>query len=275
MTRKYYSARHNPKPLSLGDLYYKLQCLYLYFRNKDYFKKYSGLTKANFPEELKNEAALELNFQPFYITKWDNTTITEDNIFDTIQFLYDRVSEPGELIDMSENGWNYRDYGSYDDVAGKEKFREKANLFLADYRSGFELNSEGVILAKGTDGLQNILDAEIVPYDYENVDSKVNNAISKWRNRHVSIKERKEAIRELVDVFEWLKKTKGLSKVLNDKDESMIFNIANNFSFRHHNPDQVSNYDHTIWYSWIFHFYLATYHAIIRLLIKEENSKNL
>jgi len=132
------------------------------------------------------------------------------------------------------------------------------------------LTKDGVVLALGADGLQHILDAEIITYDEANVDSKVRNAISKWRNRHLSLAEKKEAIRELADVFEWLKKTKGLGTVLDGKDESAIFDLANNFGIRHHNPKQKTNYDRAIWYSWIFHFYLATYHAAIRLLIKKE-----
>ena len=84
----------------------------------------------------------------------------------------------------------------------------------------------------------------------------------------------KAAIRELADVFEWLKKSKELAKVLDKKDESAIFDLANNFAIRHHNPNQKANYDHAIWYSWIFHFYLATYQATIRLLMKHQQ-KNL
>lgn len=61
-----------------------------------------------------------------------------------------------------------------------------------------------------------------------------------------------------------------LRSVLNTKDESSLFDIANNFSIRRHSPNQKTNYDQTIWYSWIFHFYLATYHTVIRLLIKKE-----
>jgi len=123
-----------------------------------------------------------------------------------------------------------------------------------------------------THGLKHILDAEIVPYDEANVDSKVRTAIAKWRNRHMSWSEKREAVRELADVFEWLKKTKRLSSVLDGKDESALFDLANNFGIRHHNPNQKTNYDRTIWYAWIFHFYLATYHAAIRLLIKKENA---
>jgi hypothetical protein len=170
----------------------------------------------------------------------------------------------------TETNWNYEDYGSYDEKAGRAEFRERANAFLADYKSGYELTEEGVVLALGTDGLQHILDAEIVPYDEANVDSKVRDAIVKWRNRHLSLDEKKTAIREMADVFEWLKKAKNLAGVLDKKDESVIFDLANNFAVRHHNPNQKINYDRAIWYSWIFHFYLATYHAAVRLLIKHE-----
>ena len=68
------------------------------------------------------------------------------------------------------------------------------------------------------------------------------------------------------------KKTKSLEKILDRKDDSAIFEIANNFAIRHHNPQQKTNYDQSIWYAWMFHFYLATYHAAIRLLIKHERT---
>ncbi len=273
MTRRYYSSRTKPGSLTLQELYWKVQNLYLMFRDKDFFKGKAGITASpsHLPDAIKFEAAVALNFQPFPIGKWSDSEITEDHIFDVLEFLYDRVSKPGEMVDMStDSGWNYRDYVDYDDEAGQEEFRNTASVFLADYKTGFELTKEGIVLAMGTGGLQYILDAEIIPYDEANVDSKVRNAIAKWRNRHLSVSEKKEAIRELADVFEWLKKTKTLTAVLDAKDESAIFEIANNFGIRHHNPKQKTNYDPAIWYSWIFHFYLATYHAIIRLLIKKE-----
>lgn len=275
MPRRYYSSRSNPKSLTIRELYLKLQYLYFLFRDKDFFKGKAGITEKYMPEAVIHEAALDLDFQPFPITKWSLENTTEDHIFDTIEFLYDRVSKPGDLVGMeSETGWNYFDYDSYDDEAGQNEFREKANAFLAEFKTGFELTKEGIILAKSKDGLQYILDADIIPYDKENVDNKVRTAITKWRNRHLSLNERKEAIRELADVFEWLKRTRDLDTVLDKKDESALFDLANNFGIRHHNPNQKTNYDREIWYSWIFHYYLATYHAVIRLLIKKEKEKN-
>jgi hypothetical protein len=270
MIRRYYSSRNKLTSLTLGGLCLKAQSLYLLFRDRDYFKGKAGITKTFLPDAIKHEAAIALSFQPFPIEKWEGGQITEDNVFDTLEFLSDHVAKPGELILMLSDGYRYEDYNGYDIEMGREEFRQKANAFLCDYRSGYELTKDSIVLAAGTDGLQHILDAEIVPYDEANVDSRVRNAILKWRNRHLTLSEKKEAVRELADVFEWLKKTKRLDRVLDKKDESAIFEIANDFAVRHHNPLQKTEYDKNIWYSWMFHFFLATYHAAIRLLIKQE-----
>jgi hypothetical protein len=272
MARRYYSSRNSPGALQLGDLYEKLKSLYLWFREKDYFKE-AGITKTEIPDSITHEAVLSLGFAAFPITKWPNYHITEGHIFDALEFLYDHVARPGVWTSLtSDTGFNYYDYDSYDRNAGQADFREHANIFLADYQSGYELTEDGLILAQGADGLQHILSAHIPASDETNVDSKVRSAIVKWRNRALSLDEKRSAIRDLADVFEWLKKARNLPTVLAKKDESAIFELANNFAIRHHEPTQKSNYDRAIWYSWIFHFYLATYHAAIRLLIKHENA---
>jgi hypothetical protein len=60
---------------------------------------------------------------------------------------------------------------------------------------------------------------------------------------------------------------------LDKNDENDIFNIANRFGIRHHNIDQKNNYDKPIWYSWIFYYYLATLHAVIRISNRAESKK--
>ncbi len=268
--RRYYAARMHPGRLTLEGLYQKLKHLYLFFRDRDYFKEV-GITSHDLPEAMKHKAALSLSFDMFPVTKWFAGHVTEEHVFEALEFLYDHVSRPGTMVDLiSETGFRYSDYDGYDRLAGRAEFRKEANIFLLDYKSGFELTEEGIILSLGTNGLQYILGAEIVPYDEVNVDGKVRDAILKWRNRNLSLQEKKAAVRELADVFEWLKKSKELAKILERKDDSAIFEIANNFALRHHDPKQKSNYDQAIWYSWMFHFYLATYHAAVRLLIKHE-----
>jgi hypothetical protein len=274
MMKRYYSYRNRPKNLTLEGLYWELKHLYSLFEKENYFKRKAGISAwdEKLPDKIKHRAAIALHFQPFPITEWKEDFITEDHIFSVIEFLHDYVSKPiGELVDLSSQArWDYWDYEGYDDAAGQIEFRDQANAFLHDYGSGFEIGEDGLILALGSDGLQYILDAEILPYDEENVDSKVRDAIRKWRNRRLDLGEQKEAIREMADVFEWLKETKELKKVLRHKDEAALFHIANEFHIRHHDPTQKKGYDTTIWFSWIFHIYLATYHAVIRLLKKQE-----
>jgi hypothetical protein len=271
MTRRYYSSRKQPGSLTIDQVHLKLVSLYLLFRDKDYFKDKAGITGTTVPDAIRREAAIALNFRLFPVEGWFAQDCTEDHVFDALEFLYDHASRPGALVWMTtETNYSYQDYGSYDEKAGRAEFRERANVFLADYKSGYELTEDGTVLALGTDGLQYILDEPIVSYDEANVDTKVRNAIVRWRDRHLSLDERKAAIRELADVFEWLKKAKDLSAVMDRKDEYAIFDLANNFAIRHHDPKQKANYDEAIWYSWIFHFYLATYHAIIRMLVRHE-----
>lgn len=87
MKRRYYSSRTKPRSLTLEEFYWKFQNLYLLFRDKDYFKNKTGITKEHLPDAILHEAALYLSFQPFLITKWTPDNITEDHIFDTLEFL--------------------------------------------------------------------------------------------------------------------------------------------------------------------------------------------
>jgi hypothetical protein len=274
MPRRYYSSRKQPQALTLDELYCKLQNLYLLLRQKDFFDQKAGISHGPIPDAIQREARLDLNFQLFPIEKWDPEDITEDHIFDALEFLHEHTSKPGKWVRCyTDDGDEYYGYEGYDEEAGRTELRERANRFLMDYPPGYELTADGNVATLGTDGLQYILKAEIIPYDELNVDSKVRGAIDRWRNRRVSREDKKQAIRDLADVFEWLKKTGRLGKVLDNKDESAIFDLANNFAIRHHNPKQKANYDKEIWFSWIFHFYLATYHAAIRLLVKREPTK--
>jgi len=59
-------------------------------------------------------------------------------------------------------------------------------------------------------------------------------------------------------------------KYLGEKDESELFIIANNFGFRHHNETQKHDYDKVIWPSWMFYHYLATIHALLRIVEKNK-----
>ena len=118
----------------------------------------------------------------------------------------------------------------------------------------------------GDRGLENLLKAEFPkPYvDFRNVEGKVESAIRKFCWFNSSVEDRREAVRTLADVLEFLRPK--IKKALTSKDEDDLFNLANNFGIRHHNDKQKIRYDAQIWLSWMFYYYLATIHACIRRL---------
>jgi len=186
---------------------------------------------------------------------------SEDDLFDMIEFLFDHISKPIREV-SGIDGLTV----TYNKVEGQKEYRIEINALLADYRNGFELSPEGEILVIGEPGLTTLLEAQIKSYDPENIDKRVERARLKFRRAKSAVDERKDAIRELADVLEFMRDK--AKKYMEEQDENDIFNIANNFDIRHHNAKQKTKYDNAIWYSWIFYYYLATIHAL-RLIVQK------
>lgn len=191
---------------------------------------------------------------------------TEDDFFDIIEFLYDHCSEGinGYYHNWNNCGYHYEEFN---DVEGQKYFRKLFNPILKEYKDGYEISENGEILILSDNGLSNLFEADIPSNDSENITSKIDSAITKFRRHKSTLNDRREAIRQLADVLEFLRPS--IKEHLNKKDENDIFNIANNFGIRHHNKDQQTEYDKAIWYSWIFYYYLATLHAVLRMTNKK------
>jgi hypothetical protein len=125
------------------------------------------------------------------------------------------------------------------------------------------LSSTGEVLHAAEDGFQPIFEAD-APTSDGNVRSKIASAVLRYRRHGSSIEERKIAVRDLADVLEYLRPQ--IKAILDRKDEDDLFNIANNFGIRHHNLNQRTGYDAALWLSWMFYFYLATIHVVLRKL---------
>lgn len=190
---------------------------------------------------------------------------SEDDLFDMIEFLFDHASKgiDGTHHSFNDCGWHYR---SFAQALGQDRFRTEINDILMDYKDGFELDASGEILTLGEDGLDALLTAKLPHMDPDNVESRVDAAKLKFRRRGSSGEDRRDAVRDLADVLEYLREP--AKKVLGSKDELNLFNLANNFDIRHHNKKQQIDYDRGIWLSWMFYYYLATIHACVRLIQK-------
>ena len=154
---------------------------------------------------------------------------------------------------------------------GQKEYRVRVNRVLAQYYRKFELSSSGEVLLKAEAGFDRIFEAD-VPTSDPKIRERVDAAVLRFRRHSSTLDDRRQAVRDLADVFEYLRpKVKAL---LTSKDEDALFNIANNFGIRHHNEVQKTNYD-AIWLNWMFYFYLATVHTLLRKVGKDASGMTM
>lgn len=193
-------------------------------------------------------------------------TYSEEDLFDVIEFLYLYVSKP---TNWSSAHAGCAHYDEFDRDAGRQEFRSRINETLKYYKDGHELTEHGDILASPEHGLEGLVNESLPETDMENVQARIDAAIQKFRRRNASLDDKRDAVKALADVFEFLRD--DLEKAITKKDESDLFNIANNFGIRHHNDQQKTDYDRVIWYDWMFYYYLATVHVVIKRLKQQDD----
>ena len=278
-SRKYYSVRTGLNPLtdkiSLLDLLKLFKHQFCHFEREGYFQEHlgyecvdAGHVPGKLGHDMQGALLLELRKSDLWPIDRKLDFYSEDDIFDIIEFLYDHCSKP---IEKNWHGWNECGWHceTFNKPEGQSEFREKINRILEIYQVGYELLPHGEILRLPDIGLETLLEAEVPSVDPENVNVRVESAKLKFRRHKSSLEDRRDAIRDLADVLEFLRPK--LKEVFMTSDENDLFNIANNFSIRHHNDKQKTQYDKPIWYSWLFYFYLATIHAALRLIARASN----
>ena len=276
--RRYYSTRTGKNPnarkFDIGMLRRLFRDQYLELLRTDYFQEAFGYSCVD-AGDVAGKLGQDIEAQVFRVLRKSSLwpihekclEYSEDDLFDVVEFLFDYVSKPleGRYHSYGGCGWHY---DTFDKDEGQKEFRSRVNEILQDYSTGYELSEQGEILELAEHGLENLFAAGLPTYDPENIERRVNAAILKFRRYHSTLDERRDAIRDLADVLEFLRPK--AKEVLTSKDESDLFNLANNFGIRHHNPDQKTDYDKSIWYSWMFYYNLSTIHACLRLIKKKE-----
>jgi hypothetical protein len=271
--RKYYSVRN---ALNQGKLHLDLDLLkqlflaiYSDFRDKYYFQEAfgyecvdAGFVPGTTGRDTEAFFLIKLRKQNLWPIETMIDNYSEDDLFDVIELLHDLIAKPidGYYHSWDQCGWHYQ---TFDEPAGQSEFRQKINDILRDYCEGYELSEAGEILSIGDTGLESLLKAEIPEFDPDNIDGRLKQAVSKFHRYKSSDEERREAVRALADILEYLRTKYGTHLIR--KDEAYLFDIANNFGIRHHNPRQKTNCDADVWLPWIFYVYLASIHLSIRL----------
>ena len=116
---------------------------------------------------------------------------------------------------------------------------------MRNYSTGYKLNNEGEVITSTDKGFENLLETA-VPFNDDDLESRMTHAISLFRSGHSSVEQRRDALRNLGDILEKLRSE--ASQVLTEKDESDIFHLLNQFGIRHHNLNQKTDYDQPIFF---------------------------
>lgn len=279
--RTYYSIRTGRNPNSRGlNLEFCLRLfknLYEIFESKGYFQKAfgyecidQGYVAGSLGTDVEAYLIFKLRKEGLFPILEKVKGYSEDDLFDIIEFLFDNISKPipqnGDYHSYSGCGWHY---SKFDISSGRKEFITEVNNLIKDYSSGYQLSDDGEIFQLEEDGMQSLIDADLPFTDPTNIEDRVKMAIRKFRYRNSPLEDRRDAIRDLADVLEFLRPK--MKEVISRKDESDLFIIANNFHIRHHNLDQKQDYNKPIWYSWMFYYYLSTIHAVLRLIEKYNN----
>lgn len=279
MAHKYYSQRAGTNPnlngLPIEDTVELFSRVYRQLETDGYFDEAFGFfcVDADHIEgnvkDIELEMLLTIRKKNLWPISEYASSYTEDDFLDVIEFLYQYVSKPidGTMHSYNECGMHWKTFNKKD---GQNLFREKINTVLEHYKNKFELSQNGEVLHKPEEGFEQIFNAD-VPSKDSNIVGRINAATTNFRRHGSSLDDRRQAVRDLADVLEYLRPQ--FQELLTNKDENDLFNIANNFGIRHHNDKQKTTYDAAIWLSWMFYFYLSTIHVVLRK-IEHDKSKN-
>ncbi len=270
--KQYYSERNgllrDNFKINLSELRQMFYDSYLYFYKKGAFKyAFYGIdgdtTKKLSPSMAPSpEVYLQLKTQfkkvfPIddYYEKYDESTL-----FSIIEILYDHIGI-----------YDYYSHSIKREVL-KDEYSTIVNNFLKLYSEGYYLEpTKGFIMKIPNQALMEQLkfsnsDNEIPDKEYITLLS----ATKAFYSFDASTEDKKKAVCSLADILEDIRY--DLQDILNteygtnkNKHDKLIFDVVNNFNFRHNNNKQISNYSTEIWYDWAMQYYtsvIITYYKL-------------
>jgi hypothetical protein len=270
MTRQFYSLRKGTNPnlkgLPLRDTLGLFVRLYKQLHDDGQFHEAFGFVcvdAGEVPGKVRDpelEMLLTIRKTGLWPIHEKALFYSEDDFFDVLEFLHLYVSKPidGTMHSYNQCGMHWE---TFNKVLGQAEFLSRVNAVLAHYEQRYELSANGEVLHRPEAGFEPIFDADLPSKD-QNVLSRVTAAALRYRRHGSTLDDRRQAVRDLADVLEYLRPQ--VKTLLTSADEKDLFNIANNFGVRHHNDKQRTAYDASIWLSWMFYFYLSTIHVVLR-----------
>lgn len=270
MSHTYYSFRKGTNPnmsgLPLADIINLFIKIFDQLREDGYFHEsfgYGCVDSGHIDGKVRDielEILLTVRKKDLWPIHEKSSSYSEDDFFDVVEFLCQHVSKP---IDGWHHTYSYcgMHWETFDKAQGQAEYRDKVNTVLGLYAHPFELSPAGEVLHRPELGFEQIFEFDI-PSEDSNITGRINAAVLRYRRHGSNLDDRRQAVRDLADVLEYLRPK--MKSLLTSADERDLFNLVNNFGVRHHNDQQKTGYDTELWFNWMFYFFLATIHVVLR-----------
>jgi hypothetical protein len=193
----------------------------------------------------------------------------ESTFFSVVEFIYDYVSKT-----VPKRGAK----PSFEKEPAQRMYLKRVNEILnlrtihmiedgVRRKIVYELSDDGEIREKAQEGFEKLIEEMPETGDPENIDEKIHYAKSRFLRYGATLEEKKDAVRTLGDVLEFLRKS---DIRMPKSDDSDLRNILNNFSIRHHNKEQKGEYTKSVWYEYMFYLFLTSINVLLKMRELEE-----
>jgi hypothetical protein len=190
----------------------------------------------------------------------------EDDIwYSLIELFHDLAARPRSrrYHSWNECGYHHSDFAV---APGQELYRWTMDKLLAradvPYRLGESGEDIGRLISVTDDGRSELTERLLADHPQVATDP-VAHSVSLFRRRGATFEDKRSAIVALAGVLE--ERRALLRQELLSRDESSLFEIANNYALRHRNENQRNEYAQEF-LDWVFWLYAATVELTDRLL---------
>lgn len=181
---------------------------------------------------------------------------SEEVLFSMIEALYDAVERPrARSWHDYHDGWDFYDFDRRGgQVVYAWRVNELMDASVFSLRSAQTGEDRGMLTYHPPDAREDLLELpERISDSSRQVE--VSHAVSKWRSRHASRQDKRDAVVALAGILEAHRA--DVTKAIGRRDAGALFQIANQFHLRHRDHAQRSDYPEVM-LDWIFWWYLAT-----------------
>lgn len=192
---------------------------------------------------------------PFY---QDQLKYTEVDLFDLIELLHLNIELKWKIA--------FTEYELEDVRQVKEHsqtiFRDKINMQLSRYGTGWELTRDGYIRELVSAELRELIDNHAHYGDEDKVDSLIRRGIKNFLKYGSDEHSKKAALLEIGNALEIIRPE---LEIMLPPEETNIFHLLNKFYLRHNRISEERDYDKSIYYPWIFYIFVSTFDAFVKL----------